>query len=196
MVASVEEAAGWESRRVRVSISLLATVLPYHQYRFDRPTVLCCIGSIPFHLNPSCNRKNSRNAASFLNSPSFLHSAVCVSPLPLTAELFLLCGDNLLDDKQIWASRPSICRSPLRMRDVSREERLSKERERRDSIVVAPGGWDGERSTVIWGERPAMIYMQLKSNGLGSPRLMVHIREDGSSDRRLFGPVGRAMKRA
>lgn len=78
----------------------------------------------PFHLNPSCNRKNSLKAASFLKSRNCLHSL---------RDRF--CGDNLALLRQICASKPSICRSPLRILVLSREERLLKDKASRDSIA-------------------------------------------------------------
>lgn len=44
----------------------------------------------------------------------------------------------LLEDRQIWARRPSIWRRPLRIFEWEREERLSKERVRRCSMLRMP----------------------------------------------------------
>lgn len=87
---------------------------------------------LPLHLKPSCNRKNSLNAGSSFNSLSFLGEPCCLSDNAID---FLLFGDcDLGLERHIWASSPSICRSPLRILALSREEMLSKETDSRDSI--------------------------------------------------------------
>ena len=87
------------------------------------------------HLNPSCNLKNSLNAASSLNTPRPLASAMPSPP-------FL--GDRAgALDKQICASRPSICRKPFLILVASTEEMLSKASERRDSMAGLECVWSG-----------------------------------------------------
>ncbi len=121
--------------RSRQAINRNATTAPHHQppspYPYPSPP------HSPFHSNPSCSLKNSRNAGS---SPSVARSFVPCSFIPAlvvatdlrrsTAEV---AGAER--ERQIWASRPSSWRRPLRILTPSKEERWSKERERRDSIV-------------------------------------------------------------
>lgn len=100
----------------------------------------------PLHLNPSCNRKNSLNAASSLNTPRPLASAIPSPP-------FLGERAGALD-RQICANKPSICRRPLRILVASTEEMLSNASERRDSMAgegqVCLPGWEIRKKMGIW----------------------------------------------
>lgn len=105
---------------------------------------LICSIHLPLHLKPSCSRKNSLKAASSLNTPRPLASAMPSPP-------FLGERAGALD-RQICANRPSICRKPLRILVASTEEMLSKASERRDSM--AGEARRDEESWSLWLEEP------------------------------------------
>jgi hypothetical protein len=94
--------------------------------------------SLPFHSKPSCNRKNSMNAGSSDNCPSFFGVDSCCSP-KLIAEAFRrwpgVEAFDLEPERHICASMPSICRKPFRIFCVSLDAILSKARDKRASIV-------------------------------------------------------------
>ena len=127
---SLSSVPGIPSRRSRVAMRREATADVEYQYCAFASVVFCHICS-PLHLNPSCNRKNSLNAASSLNTPRPLASAIPSPP-------FLGERAGALD-RQICANKPSICRRPLRILVASTEEMLSNASERRDSMA---GGGD------------------------------------------------------
>lgn len=123
---SFSEVPGIPSRRSRVAMRREATTDVRYQY--------CALASMmfrrtisPLHLKPSCNRKNSLNAASSLSTPKPLASAIPSPP-------FLGERAGALD-RQICANKPSICRRPLRILVASTEEMLSNASERRDSMA-------------------------------------------------------------
>jgi len=98
--------------------------------------------SATFHSNPSCNLKNSRNAGSSLSSPScFLIGGSLPGSTIMDLGLFegAIGFDGEVDERQIWARSPSTCRNPLRILPPSYEDKLSKERESRASIVCSVG---------------------------------------------------------
>lgn len=94
------------------------------------------ISLLPFHSNPSCNLKNSRNAGS---SFKLANSLGCAAPSPappapimdrrLSAATVdeddeeLEFGVDLDDERQICARSPSSCRSPFLILMPSKEER-------------------------------------------------------------------------
>ena len=89
-----------------------------------------------FHSNPSCSLKNSRNAGSCDSCARSLRAAAAFSPPPLLLPLSLsgvLGGFGF--ERPIWASKPSTWRRPLRTLGPSYDDRLSKARESRASIV-------------------------------------------------------------
>ena len=78
-------------------------------------------GKLPFHSNPSCSLKNSRNAgSSFRDDNSF----VCCFDVPFsTTELRLSASWGADLEMQIWARRPSSCRKPFRILTPSLEDK-------------------------------------------------------------------------
>ena len=87
---------------------------------------------IPFHSNPSCNRKNSLKARSWRSVVSILPSG-CAAGDDEDEVLRLLGDEDVEEDvddddafrdevRQICASRLSICRRPLRIFVASFEE--------------------------------------------------------------------------
>ena len=90
------------------------------------------VADLPFHWKPSCNRKNSLNAGSSFSSRNLLGDVCCLSD---SADDFLLCGDpGFAFERHICARSPSICRSPFRILLLSRDDMLSNESDRSDSI--------------------------------------------------------------
>jgi hypothetical protein len=91
----------------------------------------------PFHSKPSCNRKNSLKAGSSDNWLSFFGVDSCCSPM-LIDEAFLrwpgVEGFDLPLERHIWASMPSIWRSPFRIFCVSLDAMLSNASESSASI--------------------------------------------------------------
>jgi len=95
----------------------------------------------PFHSKLSCSLQNSRYAGSSMRLPSFFSREVLGIETTLARRFMGDCEE--LRERQIWASKPSIWRRPLRMRTGEEEVMLSKERERRASMAA---GWGKERT--------------------------------------------------
>lgn len=72
--------------------------------------------SATFHSNPSCSLKNSRNAGSSGRSASSLRGDGGGLSAGTRSECRLL---GLCFERQIWASRPSTWRMPLRILEAS-----------------------------------------------------------------------------
>lgn len=122
------------SKRSRQSATRVATVERVSFYH----TGFLSLVNLPFHSKPSCKRKNSLNAGSSGSCPSFFGVDCCCSPR-LIADAFRRCpGVDCLDlllERHICASMPSICRSPFRIFCVSLDAMLSKARESKASIA-------------------------------------------------------------
>ena len=107
-------------------------LLPFHFYLQSVEIVL-----LPFHSNPSCNLKNSRNAGSSFKLANSLGCAAPSSapPAPITDRRLSAAAVDMDDDDegvefldlegemQICASSPSSCRSPFLILMPSKEER-------------------------------------------------------------------------
>lgn len=111
-------------------------------------------GDIPLHRKPSWSRKNSRKAASRRRSTKRLgwpggreESGWEMSDRVRLCGLSRLLLWWLPLERQTWASKPSICRRPFRVRAGSREERLSKDKVRRFSIADEVSGDGGGSSS-------------------------------------------------
>jgi len=76
-----------------------------------------------------------------MRPPSFFSREVLGIETTLARRFMGDCEE--LRERQIWASKPSIWRRPLRMRTGEEEVMLSKERERRASMAA---GWGKERT--------------------------------------------------
>lgn len=112
------------------------SILPTHC--FSHPSQkMWQISPLPFHSNPSCNLKNSRNAGSSFKLANSLGCAAPSSiPPPITDRRLSAAaadvdeddegvefGVDLDDERQICARRPSNCRSPFFILMPSKEER-------------------------------------------------------------------------
>lgn len=75
---------------------------------------------LPFHSNPSCSLKNSRKAGSSLNIARSFGACCCCSAFATDLRLSVAGAER---ERQIWASRPSSWRRPLRILTPSKEER-------------------------------------------------------------------------
>lgn len=82
------------------------------------------LGALPFHSNPSCNLKNSRNAGSSFREARSLVDCDCDCFEGLAGTKELRRSAALLDlERQIWARRPSSWRRPFLILIPSFDER-------------------------------------------------------------------------
>ena len=93
----------FERRRSRVDIRRIATV--WGKVFSANYSLMVIIIVVPFHSNPSCNLKNSRNAGSSFNDNNSL--VVCCFEAGATIELRRSAAEGLDRERQIWARRPS-----------------------------------------------------------------------------------------
>ncbi len=94
-----------------------------HPSHTNTPPFISHLPHLPFHSNPSCSLKNSRNAGSSLNIARSFGACCCCCSSAFATDLRRSIAAGAERERQIWASRPSSWRRPLRILTPSKEER-------------------------------------------------------------------------
>jgi len=94
-----------------------------HTHTHNPPPFISHLPHLPFHSNPSCSLKNSRNAGSSLNIARSFGACCCCCCSAFATDLRRSIAAGAERERQIWASRPSSWRRPLRILTPSKEER-------------------------------------------------------------------------